>query len=82
MNSHCELYGHYWGHGPVSGVLVCCRQRCIAQAVCVVCVGGMVPTGFERAYCPMHQPRSLECVAHQRKHGKPLAAPATQDGLW
>ena len=85
MERPCDLYGHSWGRGSAPGVLVCCRQRCRAQAVCVVCVGGMVPRGYEQAYCPMHQPRPLVRAMRQRKQSKPLQGATTsvvQEGLW
>lgn len=70
-NEQCEFYGHYWGRGPVSGMLVCCRKRCTTQAVCSVCVSGFVPGGFFVALCTAHQPeptvREPERTRRQRE---------------
>jgi hypothetical protein len=64
----CEFYGHYWGNGPASSVLVCCRERCTAQAVCLVCVSGCVPHGFLVASCPAHVPPPAP-VGVERRQG-------------
>ncbi len=80
MSRQCEFYGHVWGRGSRPGVLVCVRdQRCAAQAVCIVCTAGVMPTGSQQAYCSVHTSRVDAVPAPQRRAG---SAAAGQLSFW